>query len=175
LGEIRRLIKWLDNNIEYWLCFVFYSYMAGIIVVEVCRRYFFGASTSWGEETAIYAFIWMTYIAAARGVRGRKHLSVEALRHRMTRTQKYYTFVLSDVCFFILSVVIVYYSILPVIENFQYGHTMFGVDLPLALATSAVTVGWVLIAIRVVQRFLDTLKRFRHGLPLVEDLPLVQD
>jgi len=149
--------------------------MAGVIVVEVCRRYFFGASSSWGEETAIYAFIWMTYLAAARGVRGRRHLSVEALRYRMTRTQKYYTFVLSDVCFFILALVIVYYSILPVIENIQYGHTMFGIDLPLALATSAVTFGWVLIAIRVVQRFFDTLSRFRHGQPLVDDLVPIED
>lgn len=143
--------------------------MAGIIVVEVCRRYFFDASSSWGEETAIYAFIWMTYLAAARGVRGRNHLSVEALRYRMSRVQKYYTYVLSDVCFFILSVVVVYYSILPVIENIRYGHTMFGVDLPLALATTGVTVGWVLIAIRVIQRFFDTLKRFRDGLPLVDE------
>jgi len=169
LGEFRKLVKWLDENIEYWLCFIFYSYMAGVIVVEVCRRYFFDASSSWGEETAIYAFIWMTYIAAARGVRGRKHLSVEALRHRMNRTQKYCTFVLSDVCFFILAVVIIYYSIFPVLENIQYEHVMFGVDLPLALATSAVTAGWLLIAIRVVQRFLETLQRFRHGLPLVDD------
>ncbi len=169
MAEIRKLVKWLDENIEYWFCFIFYSYMAAIIVVEVCRRYFFDASSSWGEETAIYAFIWMTYLAAARGVRGRKHLSVEVLRHQMTRTQKYYAFVLSDVCFFILSLVIVYYSILPVIENIQYGHTMFGVDLPLALATSAVTVGWILIAIRVVQRFIVTLQRFRLGQPLIED------
>lgn len=164
-----KLLKWLDEKIEYWLCFIFYSYMAGIIVVEVCRRYFFDASSSWGEETAIYAFIWMTYLAAARGVRGRKHLSVEALRYRMTRTQKYYAFVLSDVCFFILAITISYYSILPVINNIQFDHTMFGADLPLALATSAITVGWILIAIRVVQRFFDTLQRFRTGQPLVEE------
>lgn len=169
MGVLRKLVKWLDENIEYWLCFVFYSYMAGIIVVEVCRRYFFDASSSWGEETAIYAFIWMTYLAAAHGVRGRKHLSVEALRHRMTRTQKYYAYVLSDVCFFILSVTMVYYSMLPVIENIQYGHTMFGVNLPFALATSAVTAGWFLITIRVVQRFFDILQRFRLGRPLIED------
>lgn len=169
MGAIRKLVKWLDANIEYWLCFIFYSFMAVIIVLEVCRRYFFNASSSWGEETAIYAFIWMTYLAAARGVRGRRHLSVEVLRHQMTRTQKYYAFVLSDFCFFTLSLAIVYYSILPVIENIKYSHTMFGIDLPLALATSAVTVGWILIAIRVVQRFIVTLQRFRLGQSLVED------
>ncbi|WP_136799534.1 MULTISPECIES: TRAP transporter small permease [Desulfosediminicola] len=169
MGILWKSIKWLDENVEYWLCFVFYSYMAGIIVVEVCRRYFFNASSSWGEETAIYAFIWMTYLAAARGVRGRKHLSVEALRHRMTRTQKYWAFVLSDVSFLILAVTVAYYSLIPVTNSIQYGHTMFGIDLPLALATSSITAGWILIAIRVVQRFLDTLRRFRMGLPLAEE------
>lgn len=169
MGILWKSIKWLDENIEYWLCFFFYSYMVGIIVIEVCRRYFFNASSSWGEETAIYAFIWMTYLAAARGVRGRKHLSVEALRYRMNRTQKYWSFVLSDVCFFILAVTIAYYSLIPVINSIQYGHTMFGIDLPLALATIAVTAGWILIAIRVVQRFVDTLHRFRMGHPLVDE------
>ena len=163
-----KLIKWLDENIEYWLCFIFYSYMAGIIVLEVCRRYFMSSSSSLGEETAIYAFICMTYLAAARGVRGRKHLSVEALRQQMTRTQQYYAFVLSDVCFFALAVTVAYYSFIPVLNNIQYGHTMFGINLSLAFATSAVTVGWILIAIRVVQRFAITLKRFRMGQPLVE-------
>lgn len=169
MGVLKKLLKWLDEKIEYWLCFIFYSYMAGIIVVEVCRRYFMEASSSWGEETAIYAFIWMTYLAAARGVRGRNHLSVEALRYRMSRTQIYYSYVLSDVCFFVLAVTVAFYSMLPVLNNIHYGHTMFGINLPLALATSAVTIGWILIAIRVVQRFIITLKRFRMGQPLVEE------
>ena len=169
MREFNKFFKWLDDNIEYWLCFVFYSYMAGIIVVEVCRRYFFNASSSWGEETAIYAFIWMTYLGAAGGVRGRRHLSVEALRHHMTRSQKFYSLVLSDACFFILSVVVVYYSALPVAESINFGHKMFGINLPFALAVSAVTAGWILIAFRVVQRFCDTLQRYRLGLPLCEN------
>jgi len=63
--------------------------MTIIIGVEVFRRYVLGASSTWGEETAIYAFVWMTYIAAAHRVRGRKHLSVELLRNKMNRTQKF--------------------------------------------------------------------------------------
>ena len=51
--------------------------LAGIIVVEVFRRYGLDAASTWGEETAIYAFIWLSYIAAAKGVRSRRHLAVD--------------------------------------------------------------------------------------------------
>ncbi len=166
--SFRSLLRWLDSKIEFWLVFLFYTYMTAIIVVEVFRRYVLGWSSTWGEETAIYAFIWMTYIAAAHRVKGRKHLSVEMLRSRMNRNLRFYAFVLSDLCFFILAVAVIYYSIAYVRTNIEYGQSMLGVDLPMALASVGVPIGWGLIAFRVIQRFLYTLRRFQMGQPLVE-------
>ncbi len=170
---LKSLLRSVNSKIEFWLVSLFYAYMTIIIGVEVFRRYVLGASSTWGEETAIYAFIWMTYIAAAHRVRGRKHLSVELLRNKMNRTQKFCALVLSDVCFFILAVAVIYYSVAFVQTNIQYGQNMLGVDLPMALATVAVPIGWGLIALRVVERFLATLRRFRMGQPLVVEIGIV--
>lgn len=166
--SIRSLLRWLDSKIEFWLVFLFYAYMTIIIIAEVFRRYVLSASSTWGEETAIYAFIWMTYIAAAHRVKGRKHLSVEMLRTRMNRTLRFYAFVLSDLCFFILAVAVIYYSIAFVGTNIEYGQNMLGVELPMALASIAVPIGWALIAFRVIQRFWATLEQYKKGQPLVE-------
>ena len=166
--SFRSVLRWLDNKIEYWLVFLFYTYMTVIIVVEVFRRYVLGGASTWGEETAIYAFIWMTYIAAANRVKERKHLSVEVLRSLMNRKLRYCAFVLSDLCFFILAVAVIYYSVVFVGTNIEYGQNMLGVDLPMALASVGVPIGWVLIAFRVLQRFLLTMKRYQMGQPLVE-------
>ena len=166
---LKGLLRLVNDKIEFWLVSLFYAYMTIIIAVEVFRRYALGASSTWGEETAIYAFIWMTYIAAAHRVRGRKHLSVELLRSRMNRTQKFCALVLSDVCFLILALAIIYYSIVIVQTNIEYEQNMLGVDLPMALATVGVPIGWGLIAIRVVERFLTTLHQFRMGQSLVEE------
>ena len=46
-----------------------YAYFCIIIMTEVVRRYVFGDSSAWGEMTARYAFVYMTYIAAAEAVR----------------------------------------------------------------------------------------------------------
>ena len=175
VAYLKRSVRWVNNYIEYWLVSFFYAYMTIIIGLEVFRRYVLGASSTWGEETAIYAFIWMTYIAAAHRVRGRQHLSVEVLRNQMNRTQKFCAFVLSDICFFILAVAVIYYSVAVVGTNIEYGQNMLGVDVPMAFATVAVPIGWSLIAFRVVERFFETLRRFRMGQPLVEEMGTVTE
>lgn len=163
-----KCLRWLDQHIEFWLSFALYTYLAGIIVVEVFRRYFLHAASTWGEETAIYAFIWMSYIAAARGVRSRSHLGISALRDRMPRVGQFCAYVVSDVCFFALAVIVVYYSLTPFWTNLEYGQRMLGADLPMAIATAAVPVAWSLIAVRVVQRFVALVRRFGEGRPLVD-------
>jgi TRAP-type C4-dicarboxylate transport system permease small subunit len=167
-----KCLKWLDQHIEFWLGFLLYAYLAGIIVIEVFRRYLLHAASTWGEETAIYAFIWMSYVAAAKGVRSRHHLAVDTLRDRMPRTGKFCTYVLSDLCFFALAALIVYYSLSPLLDNLKYDQRMQGADLPIAIATAAVPIGWILIAVRVVQRFVDLVKRFAEGKPLADSVGL---
>lgn len=165
-----KCLKWLDQHVEFWLGFLLYTYLAGIIVVEVFRRYVLNAASTWGEETAIFTFIWMSYIAAAKGVRARRHLAVDTLRDRLPRSGQFCAYVVSDLCFFVLAATIVYYSLSPLWANLKYDQRMTGADLPIALATAAVPVGWTLIAVRVVQRFLDLVKRFIGGKPLVDSV-----
>ncbi|MDD5206429.1 MAG: TRAP transporter small permease [Desulfobacterales bacterium] len=154
------------DKIEFWLISALYSYMTAVIVVEVFRRYVLGAATTWGEETAIYAFVWMTYLAAAHRVHGRRHLSLDILRTYMNRGQKFLSFMLSDLCFLILSATVIYYSIRPVWLNIKYGQQMIGVDIPMAIATLSIPCCWALIAFRVIQRCVTTIHLYRHSQPL---------
>jgi TRAP-type C4-dicarboxylate transport system permease small subunit len=167
-----KYLKWLDQHIEFWLSSLLYAYLAGIIVVEVVRRYALDAASTWAEETAVYAFIWMSYLAAAKGVRSRSHLAVGTLRDRMPRIGQFCAYVVSDLCFFALAAIIVYYSLSPLWANLNYDQRMPGADLPMAIATAAVPIGWTLIALRVVQRFADLMKRFGEGRPLVDPVNL---
>ena len=158
-----RIIRWLDEYLEYTLSFLFYLYLTLIIFIEVVRRYAFDSSSSWGEETAIYAFIWMTYIAAAKAAKDRSHLSVNILVMRMGRRGKFAADMLSDVCFFVLAAVVFYYSVIPIPSSIAYGQTMLGVDLPIALATVGVPIGWFLVMVRVVQRSVKTIRDYTSG------------
>jgi len=162
------MLRWINERLDYWVNIFLYSYMVIIIGLEVFRRYILGSSTTWGEETAIYVFIWMAYIAAARGVRNRNHLAITIVRDKFNRTATFFCLVLSDICFLILAITVTYFSLNPILTNIKFNQKMMGINLPMALALASVTVGWSLIAFRVLMRFFATLKRFRMGQPLLD-------
>ena len=158
-----RALKWIDDNFEFYLNFVLYSLLTVIIVVEVFRRYALDAASSYGEEVARYTFIWLAYFAAARGVKNRSHLSIDLIRELFNRTGKFALFMLSDLCFLILSLVIIWTGTRFVLTTIEFEQNFTGIDLPLWLAVAAVPVGWTVIAIRVVQRSILTIAAYRRG------------
>lgn len=158
-----RTFKWVDERLEFTLSFLFYVYLTAIIFIEVVRRYLFNDSSSYGEETAIYAFIWMTYIATAKGVKERSHLAVTILVDRFGRNGKFATAMLSDVCFFVLAAVVFYYSAIALSQSVEFGQTMRGVNLPMWLALVSVPFGWLLIMFRVVERSAKMIRAYIRG------------
>lgn len=164
---LRRVVSWLDEYVEFYINFFLYSLLTVVIVVEVFRRYMLDSATSYGEEVARYAFIWLAYFAAARGVKNRSHLSIDLLRDMCSRNVKFVLFLLSDLCFFVLSLIIIYTGSRFVITTIEFEQSFTGINLPLWLAVGAIPVGWSMIAIRVVQRTIKTIQAFRRGEPMV--------
>lgn len=162
-GHLKAVLCRFDNNAEYVVNSLLYAYLAGIIVFEVFRRYVLSNASSWGEETAIYAFIWMTYFAAARNVRNRGHLSIDILRRHFNRAGKFALNMLSDLCFFILAIIVIITSIKAVAGSMQFGQTFQGAEIPMWLAIVGVPIGWTLIAFRVIQRSVKSIKIFGRG------------
>ncbi|MGE0316022.1 MAG: TRAP transporter small permease [Lautropia sp.] len=155
--------RWIDDDLEYWLNFLFYAFLTGIIVVEVFRRYALNSSTVYGEEVARYLFVWLAYVAASRGVKNRSHLSIDFLRLSMGRTGKLVLYMVSDLCFLLLATILVYTGIGAVASGIAFDQRFTGSDLPLWIATVAVPVCWTMIGLRVLQRSLRTIRQYRAG------------
>jgi C4-dicarboxylate transporter, DctQ subunit len=151
------------DNIERYLVVIFYSYFTMIIVVEVFRRFALNVSSQWGEETARYAFVYMTYIGAAAAIKTRSHLKIDILQSRMGPKGLFASYLLTDVCFIILAVLVIRFSIK--VAHFQWTtETMMqGLDWNLAYAQAAIPIGWSLMLIRLVQRLAATAREFRSG------------
>lgn len=164
---LRRLTNWLDEYVEFYINFFLYALLTVIIVVEVFRRYMLDSATSYGEEVARYAFIWLAYFAAARGVKSRSHLSIDLLRDMCSRDVKFALFMLSDLCFLLLSIIVIWTGSRFVMTTIEFEQNFTGINLPLWLAVGAIPVGWSMIAIRVVQRSIKTIRAYRRGEPMV--------
>jgi len=106
-GGLRAAIDWLDANVEYWLNVLLYAYILVIVFVEVLGRYVLKTSIVWSEETAVYAFIWMSYLAMARLARSRSHLAFTPLRDMMSRGWQLACLLVSDLALGVLAVIVV--------------------------------------------------------------------
>ena len=133
-----------------------YSYFCLIILIEVIRRYAFGDSSAWGEMTARYAFVYMTYAAAAEGIRQKKHMRVDLIDKivkpkSMTLLNIYY-----DILVTIVAILVIYYSLKLINVQLTFGIVMTAADINMAFAQAALPLGWTLILIRITQNWLDS-------------------
>ncbi len=158
---MRSLWSRIDANLEQWLVSFFYAYFCVIILVEVVRRYFFGASSPWGEMTARYAFVFLVYIAAAQVAKSRDHIRIDLVPSLLGPRPRFYLYLYFDLLYLLLAALVIFYSIKVMQISATTGTLMISLDLNVALAQAALPLGWTLLAYRVVQRFIRTVQAYR--------------
>ena len=171
---MRRAIRAVDAHLEGALSCALYIYIIAAIFIEVVARYAFSASILWAEETAIYAFIWLTYISMASLARSRSHLAFTAIRDAMPPPVQLVLLLVSDVALIVVAAVVLIHIYQPIADSILFEQEMMGADLPLWLATAAIPVGWALATIRVIQRALVSIRRYRTGESLVSGVMAVE-
>ena len=143
--------RFLDGRWIRLFIVITYSYFCIIIVTEVVRRYVFGDSSAWGEMTARYSFVYMTYMAAAEAIKNKKHIRVDLI-DRLASPNAVRSFKLyADAMTAILAILIIYYSILLMKIQISVGIVMTAADINMAFAQAALPLGWALILIRLAQ------------------------
>ena len=163
------LLKWLDRNIEKLVIFICYSSMAGIVFVEVIRRFVFRQQAAWSTTIPIYLFLWITCIGASYNVRIRTHLKFDEIRVRLPYNIQFLLQVLDAVLWILFGVIVVIYSTAQVHlarENFMIVQ---GTDNVLQWWFYVATpLAWSLLIIRVLQNLLEDIKSFikREPLPI---------
>ena len=106
--------------------------------------------------TARYAFVYMTYAAAAEGIRQKKHIRVDLIDKiikpkSMTLLNIYY-----DILVTIVAILVIYYSLKLINVQLTFGIVMTAADINMAFAQAALPFGWALMLIRITQNWLDS-------------------
>ena len=151
----------IDAHLEQWLICICYAYFCLIILLEVVRRYFFGASSPWGEMTARYAFVFLVYFAVAEVARSRDHIRIDIVPRMLGPKGRLALYVYFDGLYLLLAALVIYYSLKVVGLSVTNNTLMTGFDLNMGFAQAALPLGWALLAYRVLQRFFRTLDGYR--------------
>jgi C4-dicarboxylate transporter, DctQ subunit len=152
---MKALLHFLDSKLIKWFIVGTYAYFCVIILIEVIRRYGFGASSPWGEMTARYAFVYLTYVAAAEAIRHGRHIRIDLVPQRLPPRFRVWLELYIDLLTLLLAGAVIYYSLQLIEIQIVAGIVMTAADYNMAFAQAALPLGWSLIVIRMAQNRLD--------------------
>lgn len=158
------IYRWFDTNIEKSVSVTAYAFCAGIIAVEVFRRYVFGLQAPWSTYVPSYMFLWLTWLGASYCTKRRSHLVFNELRERMPRNWQYILIQLDYVMFAVFGGIVIYWSLDLVLLHHEMESIVPGTDDVMSWwFYSATPVGWSLLLYRVVQNMVEDYKDLRSG------------
>lgn len=157
---MRKVLGWLDENLEKVLCVALMTLMTIIIFIQVIMRYVFQNSLTWSEEFVRYCFIWLVYIGASYGCKRGAHIKIDAALKMYPQKLKKYVVILGDLCVLILAAYIITTGIHLVGFQTAYDKVSPAMGLPLAFVNFAPVAGFGLVMIRQIQ----TIWKRVHGL-----------
>lgn len=159
-------LRWLDRNVEKIIILVSYVAMAGIIFVEVIRRFAFNQQEAWSSTIPIYLFLWVTWMGCSWNVRIRTHLSFDELRTRLPRGAQFACLCLDAALWIIFASIVVFYTIEQVQLSYMNFAIVQGTDNVMQwwfyLATPF---AWSLLIVRVLQNLWEDIGKLRSGEP----------
>ncbi|MFD2190989.1 TRAP transporter small permease [Pistricoccus aurantiacus] len=159
-------LLWIDENLEKVIILIAYSGMAGIIFVEVIRRFFFNQQAAWSTSIPILLFLWLTWFGASLNVKRRSHLSLNELRMRLPYFGQFLCLILDAVLWIGFGILVIYYSTQQVTLAYDNFAIVTGTNSVMQwwfyLATP---LAWVLLLFRVLQNLYQDIWRYKRGKP----------
>jgi TRAP-type C4-dicarboxylate transport system permease small subunit len=160
------LLRWLDSNVEKIMILVCYVSMAGIIFVEVIRRFLFNEQVPWSTTVPVYLFLWIVWLGCSYNVKIRAHLRFDELRLRLPYAGQFACLCLDAVLWLTFAAIVITFTSHQVWLSYDNFAIVQGTDDVMQWwFYMATPFAWSLLAIRVLQNFYADLSVFRSGAP----------
>lgn len=168
MAIVKSTFLWLDQNIEKIIILVSYAAMAGIIFVEVIRRFLFNQQVPWSTTIPVLLFLWVTWFGASYNVKRRTHLALTEVRARLPYVLQFACFVLDAALWLIFAMIVIYFTINQTYIAYDNFAIVGGTDNVMEwwfyLATP---LAWSLIMLRVIQNLIEDYQRYKNREPFI--------
>lgn len=158
----------LNDHAERYLILTIYVYLIFIIGMEVLRRFVLNSSSLWGEETARFMFIYLTWIGASWGVHERLHIRIDLLHQFVSERVKGALYILSDIALLVFAVYAIRWSIPQLQTLLEFGAVTQALRVNQIYFQAAIPIGMGLVLIRGVQALLRDVRDVARGRAVYE-------
>jgi TRAP-type C4-dicarboxylate transport system permease small subunit len=166
----KKILHWLDQNIESALIFPMYFIMMMIMAIGVVQRFFFRTSFHWAVYVCIGLFVWFSWLGCSWNVKERSHLRLSSFRTKMPRNVQLSLLMLDYILWIAFGIIASYYSMLQIIRLHDVGALIYGTEtIPKWLVPACIPASFSILIFRVFQCAIQDIKDFKRNEPLKID------
>lgn len=166
---MKKVLYWMDENLEEVLMGTALAAMALIMGVQVFSRYVLGASLSWSEELTRYIFIWAGFLSVSYCTKKCISIKIEQFVAVFPRRGKAMFKVVNHTLELVLFLYMIPFAWKYLMSAIANGQTSPAMGIPMYYVQAAPLVGFILCAFRVLQRWIAEWKIVRSGGKQKED------
>lgn len=174
--KLLQAVPFLDKHLERTVLITSYLVIAMVIFVEVIRRFVFQVQAPWSTTLPPYLFLIMTWVGCAYNTRLRSHLSFSEFRAGMPRVGQMFCVSLDAVLWLTFSLIVIVTTMKQTANSASNFQILLGTDNVMQWWFYAcVPASWLILSARVIENFMDDVRRFRSGEPVIQQTAMISD
>lgn len=161
---IFRLVPVLDKYFEKSVLVLIYLAIAMIIFVEVVRRFVFQVQAPWSTTLPPYLFLIMTWVGCAYNTRLRAHLRFTELRANLPRFGQLLCLSLDALLWVTFAIIVIVTTLKQTANSAANFQILLGTDNVMQWWFYIfVPFSWTVLAGRVIENWIDDIRRYRSN------------
>jgi len=166
---VYRRFPFVERHLERSVMVYSYLLIAGIIFVEVFRRFMLSQQAPWSTTLPPFLFLIMTWFGCAYNVKLRTHLSFSEFRTLLPRGGQILCLCLDALLWLGLFWIIIVTSVRITVNSAANFQILLGTDNVLQWwFLTSVPMAFMLLAGRVLANALEDIRNFKSGAPMIE-------
>ena len=159
---MKKVFRWLDDSLEETLMVITLILMTVIMGIQVFSRYALGASLSWSEELTRYLFVWEGFLSVSYCTKKCISIKIEQFVAMFPRRGKAIFKLVNHTFELIFFFYLIPFAVKYLIYAVESGQVSPACHIPMYYVQAAPLVSFVLVAIRIMQRWYAELQVVRR-------------
>ena len=152
--RMKKTVIWLDNYLEEFLMVVSLILMTVIMGIQVFSRYVLGSAPSWSEEITRYLFVWSGFLSVSYCTRKCISIKIEQFVAIFPRRGKAMFKLVNHTFELMVFLYLIPFAFKYMLSAVESGQVSPACHIPMYYVQAAPLVSFVLVAFRVLQRWI---------------------
>ena len=153
-----KVLKWLDNNLEKYVCVILLMVIAGFTFVNVVMRYVFKNGISWATEGTLFLFAFFVWFTISYGFKMRSHVNVTAITGMLPAKAQRILAIIVEVVELAGLIYIAYWGLMLIFDKSVIGKYGLLIHYPRWTLYLSTPLGAGMAAFRVLQNLIEDIR-----------------